>query len=378
MQFSGSARTWSIEPPRSREIAQREMAMTMVTSLMSVTDRSGPIALVRSRRQNSADQASRYMQQLRSNLEVRLQSIDTETLSEHQKQIYARIADELRAPVHAAETDAAGDWDEIYKLERMIALLLSGAPLRQEIAHRLAEMTDQKVPEAESLRREYGDIAAPNRPGQPPSEDDGVQRNFLLRAMEMLQRAAKQKYLASPIRKEATKKILLGVFVAFLMLIVPYVLLSLNYDDGEVGPWWSHLMLYTAVVSGGLGAFFSRLIVLQRDWPTMALEEVCLHNEWPYALLRAGVGMCGALILYYFLVSGLIEGSMFPQMGKVAINLLVVEPPGVHMAFATPSRDFALLTVWCFLAGFSELLVTGLLAKTERQFCMPSAGATAH
>ena len=107
-------------------------------------------------------------------------------------------------------------------------------------------------------------------------------RSFLLRMMEALQWAAKKKYLASPIRKEATKKILLGVFVAFVLLIVPYVLLSLNYllsASDDVSPFWSHLTFYTAVISGGLGAFFSRLIVLQRDWPNMALEEVCLHNE---------------------------------------------------------------------------------------------------
>jgi hypothetical protein len=83
--------------------------------------------------------------------------------------------------------------------------------------------------------------------------------------------------------------------------------------------------------------------------------------------------MGGALILFYFFVSGLIDGSLFPHVDKFAIDLLVVEPPGVHMAFATPSKDFALLTVWCFLAGFSELLVPGLLAKTESQLKMGAA-----
>ena len=187
--------------------------------------------------------------------------------------------------------------------------------------------------------------------------------------MEALQWAAKKTYLARPIRKDATKKILFGVFTAFLLLIIPYLLLSRQLSHVVlrrlVSRWWSHLALYTAVISGALGAFFSRLIVLQRDWPNMALEEVCLHNEWSYALLRAGVGMCGALILYYFLVSDLIDGSVFPHVEKFAINLLEVAPPGVSMAFATPSKDFALLTVWCVLAGFSEQLVPSLLAKTE-------------
>jgi hypothetical protein len=357
--------------------------MSMVTSLMRMAaPRSESAAPVQNRRHNSADQASYYMLQLyRTNLEVRLQCIDQETLSAHQKQIYSRIAERLQVPVHDWETDAGLEWDETYKLERMIALLFNGAQLRQEVAHTLTELADKNVPEAASFAHEHQAIAGtPAQDGQPSTGDDGVLRSFLLRMMEALQWAAKKKYLASPIRKEATKKILLGVFVAFVLLIVPYVLLSLNYllsASDDVSPFWSHLTLYTAVISGGLGAFFSRLIVLQRDWPNMALEEVCLHNEWSYALLRAGVGMCGALILYYFLVSGLIDGSVFPHIEKLGINLVVVEPPGVHMAFATPSKDFALLTVWCFLAGFSELLVPGLLAKTESQLCQTGTSPAA-
>jgi hypothetical protein len=344
--------------------------MTMVTTFARMPEAlSESYAPVRNRRWTSGDRASYHMLQLYwTNLEVRLQSIDQEALSDHQRQIFAKIADMLGAPVQDRETDAGPEWDEIYKIERLSALLFNGAQLRQEIAHRLAELADQNVPGSECFRREYEAITGPAHDGQSPGGDDGVLRAFLLRVTEALQWAAKKKYLASPIRKEATKKILLGVFGAFVMLIVPYVLLSLNFKAGAVGAWWSHLTLYTAVISGGLGAFFSRLIVLQRDWPNMSLEEVCLHNEWSYALLRAGVGMCGALILYYFLVSGLMEGSMFPHVEKFGINLLVVEPPGVEMAFATPTEDFALLTVWCFLAGFSELLVPGLLAKTERQF----------
>lgn len=250
----------------------------------------------------------------------------------------------------------------------MSSLLFNGAPLRQEIARRLLELADQGGPKTECLRHEYEALTGTSDKPSPPV-DDGVLRAFLLRLMETLQWAAKKTYLARPIRKDATKKILICVFTAFLLLIVPYLLLTVNYhSSGElVSRWWSHLALYTALISGALGAFFSRLIVLQRDWPNMALEEVCLHNEWSYALLRAGVGMCGALILFYLFVSDLINGSMFPHVERFAINLLDVPPPGVSMAFATPSKDFALLTVWCVLAGFSEQLVPSLLAKTERQ-----------
>jgi len=45
----------------------------------------------------------------------------------------------------------------------------------------------------------------------------------------------------------------------------------------------------------------------------------------------------------------------------------------VPMTFVVPSKDLALLTVWCFLAGFSEILVPSILAGTERQLSETTA-----
>src|SRR5271170_3263331 len=157
--------------------------MSMVTSLMRMAaPRSEVSAPVGNRRHASADRASYYMLQLyRTNLEVRLQCIDQETLSAHQQQIYAKIAERLQAPVHDWDTDAGLEWDETYKLERLIALLFNGAQLRQEVAHRLTELADKNVPEATSFRYEYQAMAAaPAHNGQPPIGDDGVLRAFVL------------------------------------------------------------------------------------------------------------------------------------------------------------------------------------------------------
>lgn len=299
----------------------------------------------------------------RTNLEVRLRSIDESTLeTDAQKRTYAAASEMLSA---CAPSEKNTDWDEAYRAERMILLLLGGEQLRQEISARLDEMPDN-APEALRMRAQYDAMVKPPVGTPAVPIDDGVLRSFLLRIMETLHWQAKKRYLARPIRQEATKNILWCMLVAFVLMITPYILQNLDAVGIGLNKWWSVFALYTAVVSGLLGAFFSRLISVQKGWASMTLDEVFLHREFSYTLLRAGVGMCGAVIIYFFFKSGLVDGALFPKFDKLAMEW--VGPPGGSMAFVVPSKDLALMTVWCFLAGFSEILVPNLLASTERQF----------
>jgi len=128
------------------------------------------------------------------------------------------------------------------------------------------------------------------------------------------------------------------------------------------------------MTSGLMGAFFSRLIDVQRNGNTFTLDEVFMQRELSYTLLRAGVGMCGALIVYFFLRSEFVSGPLFPVFEDVAIRYVQVNGTDtVSMAFVMPSKALALLTFWCFLAGFSEALVPGILANTEKQLSNASA-----
>jgi hypothetical protein len=315
----------------------------------------------------SIDRASFYMLRLyRTNLEVRLRCIDPTALQpEGQKQIYSTVSKMLESFAQTKPSARGLDWDETYKAERLISLLFCGAQLRQEISARLQELSVENLKEGESLRRDYETLLP---------VDDAMLRVFLLRVMEALHWDAKKKYLGRPIRKEATKIILACVIISFFLVIAPYIFL--NFWGPNVGPWWSLFALYTALTSGLLGAFFSRLVRVQRIWSEMTLDEVFLHRELSYTLLRAGVGMCGALIVYFFLRSGLVSGPLFPNFAEVAIEFVRIEGPGaVPMTFVMPSKALALLTFWCFLAGFSEALVPSILANSERQLSQASTTA---
>ena len=306
-----------------------------------------------------------------SNLDVRLRMIDEAALqSESQKRTYQAV-EGLVAEGSAKAGAEALDWDDVYKAERMIALLLGGPLLRQEISVRLQELTEHRVPCADAVRREYELLLKPA--SDAPAADDAMLRAFLLRVLETIQWSAKKKYLAQPIHKIATKRVLFCALVAFLFIVAPYLIVGTTGPEG-ISKAWSLFALHSAVASGLLGACFSRLISVQRGWSEMSLDEVFLHREWSYTFLRAGVGVCGALIVYFFLRSEFMSGAIFPDFANVSMRYVQIDAEkSVGMTFVMPSKDLALLTFWCFIAGFSEALVPRLLANSEQQFLQATA-----
>jgi hypothetical protein len=322
-------------------------------------------------RQTSTDRASSYMLELyRTNLEVRLRCIDEQSLtSESQRRVYADVSETIKCWSDSARTAHDVDWDEACKTERLMASLLGGARLRQEINTRLQDLAAEGVTEAARLRSEYQTLLKAPPGAQSAPADESALRSLLLRVLEAIHWAAKKKYLVRPIRKEASKILLWCVILAFFLMILPYIAINFDNVKGTLSPLWSLFALWTALMAGLMGALFSRLMRLQRRWSAMPLDEVFLHREVSYTLLRAGLGMCGALIVYFFLRSGLLGGDIFPDFDKIAMVLIKADAddPALGMAFVVPSTDLALLTIWCFIAGFSEALVPSILSNTERR-----------
>ena len=134
--------------------------------------------------------------------------------------------------------------------------------------------------------------------------------------------------------------------------------------------------LFTAVTFGILGALFSRFIMLQSGNTAVPVDEAAAYYSQRYViLLRIFIGMVGAIIVYFFLASGLVSRGPHPHIQSltfvastpllqavaglpgtaptVAPDLYTVPGTATKTAMV-PGRDFALLIVWSFLAGFSE------------------------
>jgi hypothetical protein len=311
------------------------------------------------------------------NLEVRLRGVDETLLTtDLQKQIYGEvrgILTDLGRSLKDEETWDDSGWIDVYKTELLMGQLLGGERLKREIEARLGAMEAEKIPRAERLQIEYKTLNEALASSAEP-EADTMRRDFLVRALELMQWFYRTQYLARPIYIQATKAILFWGLLAMVFVVAPYVALAFwKLEANPSGLWarlWEIFPLYTALSIGFLGAFFSRLIMLQRNW-NMSLDDILLQKELPYNLLRAGVGTCGALIVYFFLRSGIVSGAIFPVFEQISIQEL--KPKGDPAAslivpmLLVPSKDLALLMVWSFLAGFSEALVPTILTRTEEQ-----------
>jgi hypothetical protein len=359
--------------------------------------------------QEPADAASGQMLQLQlDNLELRFRMIDRETLTDHDKARYDEIAAALdskrptppgKIAVVSDQTppqpsgDAIGQpqaptWDDAYRFESAIGSLLQGDRLLEEIAAALRWAISDHVPEAVDLQNAFAILTRPI--DGVAKATDGVLRDFLLSALEAIHWCSKRKYIMRKVRAQAARRTLCLGVIALLIAVMPYLFLSsgtqpvtkaaslASSQGAALDPtassgvsFWDHFALYTAVTFGFLGALFSRLITLQTQWSALALDELYNARTYHYIVLRASIGIVGAFIVYFFLQSGLITGSVFPTFNDLTMKVTpLATDVGARWPkeLVFPSANLALLIVWSFIAGFSESLVPSILSNTERQF----------
>jgi hypothetical protein len=86
-------------------------------------------------------------------------------------------------------------------------------------------------------------------------------------------------------------------------------------------------------------------------------------------------GMIFAMLLYAIFASGLLRGSVFPDIQAEHANSLFSSFLTTHPHDA---KGYFLLVVWCFIAGFAEQFVPdvldSLLARTNKKGEFPTSG----
>jgi hypothetical protein len=345
-----------------------------------------------------ADLASEQMLRLQiDNLAMRFHTIGQppSSANENLQKLYARLVKTFDKPEPAVTVQPGAaarelTWDDAYRLESEIASMLSGARLRQEIASRLRWVVFDHVPEAADLQTRYAELvkAYPEDEAKPA---DDVFRDFQLEILEAIHWHGRRKHVARKLRSQATRRTLMFGLLALLAVLIPWFLVSasavaptkaaqvVSTRMKDVLPisFWTEdgsgkqFALYTSLMFGFLGAIFSRLITLQRQWQIMALDELYNARTRSYIFLRATIGTLGALVVYFFLQSGLVKGSVFPDFSDLGMSIKSAtdnQGPRWPGQLLLPSGGLSLLIMWSFIAGFSETLVTTVLNTTQQQF----------
>ena len=114
------------------------------------------------------------------------------------------------------------------------------------------------------------------------------------------------------------------------------------------------------MASGFFGATFSMLLQSRKRASEGSLEDLSAASSWTTLTVRASVGLGAAAILYFFFRSGLLEGSLWPDLSKLEFH-----PGELVRESLVPNRHWCLLIIWCFIAGFSETFVPNILTQTE-------------
>lgn len=261
-------------------------------------------------------------------------------------------------------------WIEAYRLERLLALIEPKDYLWGEVRSKVAEAKEEGLGATPELLDAVGTARSSlfDDSQSPPALRAGAEpllRALLLEILEELHWGAERKYYSRHIRSCATRRIVASGIIAFLLFVIPYVILHVFhvFKIAQSVETWSFIPLYSAMTAGLFGAMFSRLLYLQMNWDALSVGGLKSSREFTSIFLRGCVGMTGAVIIFFFLKSNVIMGSLFPAFDKITVEY----PPsdGRQLQLIYPNKDLALLIVWSFLAGFSERLVPSILRDTE-------------
>lgn len=258
---------------------------------------------------------------------------------------------QLDALFHKGSTST---WDDAYRAEQLIASILPNTRLDTAIARRMSQA--QKMLPAAMVQSYQAQL----------KENPNLKRPVLSSLIAELQWAFRTRSLRRDCQRRATVTgswFFIGAFVLFVGTLASSMFLVRDYGDMVL-----YLLLH-AVFTGALGASYSTLTSVKsypEDIPMERIQTLCSKG---YILSRILIGLCASLVLVFFFHAEIFSSTLIPRLNVENIKSLTtdVDTQTHPIQFFILNKNFALLTVYCFLAGFSEKFVPNLLNKMEEK-----------
>ncbi|MEM7428042.1 MAG: hypothetical protein AAF441_18265 [Pseudomonadota bacterium] len=323
-----------------------------------------------------------------ASLQAQWKSIRASVPGDTDPDLVAEIDSELS---HYLET-----WEDIYRVERLIVGALPSEHIDIQGQKRLAQAADLKLTTLDVHQKAWDNVMA-NVGGKEPDKDKQNQkrlarkRAILSDLLDEIDWHHTNQRLDRAARNKAARSLWFYGGVVLFIAALPWIFLSGTGIAFGVANWWletdwspftardsgrqliKHLIffgplfgLYTALTFGLLGALFSMLNTFQTKTAGQDYYEITAAFRTRMLLVRFGAGMVGALVLYYVMAGGLLQGDLFPTFKKLNFDKVDLKLLGLKISSPIPNADFAKLAVWSFVGGFSERFVPATLARVEK------------
>lgn len=239
-------------------------------------------------------------------------------------------------------------WSDCYEVEQLLVHLFDVETLRTEVRFRLLEAKKNLQP---GLYQRY------EQEVQSLNDAPERLRPVLFRLINDLQ----WRYTVEEGKRRFSKSLTTRTSFAFLAALAAFGVLATYAYFGKWEFQRADLRLMLASgIAGGWGATFSMLTGLKSGIAKSAIYDLNVMRSMTMVISRSLVGAGAGCVLYLFFSSGFLSGAIFPNL-VTADTVVCVD--GTKSCL--PPQMVALLVIWCFIGGFSEKLVPGLLAKAE-------------
>lgn len=296
----------------------------------------------------------------------------TETGEIDQLRLRARIKElreRARSPLHRNE------WSIANEIELLLLGLMRLDDLRVEARRQLIDARTLDL-------TAYGEYEALI---QRHEDDEASLRAALVRLVMDVQGRFRKRYLLREFIAAYTARVSLVFAVATTFFIFLMIGLStLAYDlsianaaaklqTGQ-GPVMAAQMdsvrafssFYVAIAAGLFGAAFSMMAKTRKRIEGSTLEDMRANARFGMLLFRLGVGIGAAMILYFIFDAQVLgNGSLTPSLTALGFDGADRAPGSVAIGALSPNKDLSLLMLWCFVAGFSEVMVPSMLRRAE-------------